>query len=299
MFSNTLIYYIAALMGAICWAAGSLAARKAVKKIGEIPFVTLRMLTSYLVMRFFCFLTDRSFLFSLNEITWISLSGFIGIFLGDSCLFSCMRRVGPRKAQLIFSFHAPFTAILAYLVFNEIWNYYQFLGTFFVCLGIFTAIFTKKEDAFFENLPLPKMLLPIFLGIIAAFSQAVGALLIKPVFQNANADFITVATFRIGVATLSLILFLSKDGLKVWKKITGPILLGASANGFLSMILGVTLVVFALSGGEAGIVATLSATSPIMILPMLWIIDKKKPSFFAFLGALFVVSGCWFLFFFS
>ena len=296
MFFNEIIYYIAALAAAFCWSAGSLVARKPVKIIGEVSFVTLRMLISYLLMRIFCLFTSRDFFFTSDQITWITLSGVIGIFVGDSCLFSCLRRIGPRQTQLIFSFHAPFTAILAYFVYIEKWSSYQVIGTSLVFVGVLIAISSKKTDVMFEKLPIKQMLLPIFLGLIAALSQAIGVLLIKPVFAEANTDAISVATFRVGSATLALLIFSLRRRLFPWKKITFNILGGTFLNGFLSMMLGVTLVVFALSGGEAGIIATLSATAPVLILPMIWIVDKQRPSFFAFCGALFVVAGCYFLF---
>lgn len=293
---NEIFYYIAALAAAFCWSTGSIIARKPVKAIGEVPFVTLRMLISYLLMRLFCFLTGRDFLFSFDQITWIVLSGIIGIFLGDSCLFSCLRRIGPQKTQLVFSFHAPFTSILAYFAYAEKWSANQVIGTSLVFVGVLIAISSKKSDIMFESLPFQKMLSPISLGLIAALSQAIGVLLIKPVFQEAGTDAISVATFRVGSATLALLVFSMRKGVFPWKKINYNILAGTFFNGFFSMMLGVTLVVFALSGGEAGIVATLSATAPVIILPMIWFVDKQKPSFFAFCGALLVVMGCYFLF---
>lgn len=296
MVFNEIFYYIAALIAAFCWSTGSLLARKPVKEIGEIAFVTLRMISSYILMRFFCYLTNRDFLFSLDQITWITLSGVIGIFLGDSCLFSCLRRIGPRKTQLLFSFHAPFTAVLAYFIYTEQWVLYQFIGTSLVFLGVLIAVFSKKTDKMYENLPIQKIWLPISLGLFAALFQAIGVLLIKPVFQEANADAISVSTFRIGVATFAMLLFSARHGFLNWKKIRLNILIPTFLNGFFALVLGVTLVVFALSGGEAGIVATLSATAPVIILPMIWLVDKQKPSLLATCGAMFVVIGCYFLF---
>ena len=294
--SSVVIYYLAALSAAVCWSIGSLIARKPVKEIGEISFVTLRMVFSFILMWFFCFLTGRDFSFSFNQITWIFFSAFIGIFLGDTCLFSCLRRIGPRRAQLIFSFHAPFTAILAYFIYLEKWSTYGLLGTILVFSGVLIAIPTKKVDVMYENLSLKKSLLPICLGIFAALSQAIGVLLIKPVFEEANTDAISVATFRVGSAALALLLFSLHRGIFPWKKLNSYILVTTFSNGFFSMILGVTLVVFALSGGDTGIVATLSATAPITILPMIWLVDKQIPSGLAFLGAFLAVLGSYFIF---
>ena len=52
-----------------------------------------------------------------------------------------------------------------------------------------------------------------------------------------------------------------------------------------------SLHVVALSGGKVGIVSTLSATSPVMILPMLWLKTGERPAGGAWAGALLVVIG--------
>jgi uncharacterized membrane protein len=52
-----------------------------------------------------------------------------------------------------------------------------------------------------------------------------------------------------------------------------------------------TLLLFALSGGKVGIVSTLSATSPVLILPMLWATTGERPAQGAWAGAALVVAG--------
>ena len=83
---------------------------------------------------------------------------------------------------------------------------------------------------------------------------------------------------------------------KAWRKLNFRLLLQIVLNGSVAMVVGMTLLIFALVGGNIGIVATLSATAPILILPMLWIIDKKIPNATAWVGAVFAVMGCFFIF---
>ena len=71
---------------------------------------------------------------------------------------------------------------------------------------------------------------------------------------------------------------------KAWKKLNFRLLLQIALNGTVAMVIGMTLLVFALVGGNIGIVATLSATAP-LILPMLWngvfLMEKKLILLFA------------------
>ena len=64
----------------------------------------------------------------------------------------------------------------------------------------------------------------------------------------------------------------------------------------LGMGLGMTLILFALSGGEVGIIATLSATTPVLMLPMMWWRTGEAPALGAWVGAAGVVAGSALLF---
>ena len=57
------------------------------------------------------------------------------------------------------------------------------------------------------------------------------------------------------------------------------------------MALGMSLLLIALQKADAGIVATLSSTSPIMILFLLWIFTKKIPNIAAWRGTIVAILG--------
>ena len=57
------------------------------------------------------------------------------------------------------------------------------------------------------------------------------------------------------------------------------------------MALGMTLILIALRDGQAGLVAVLSSGTPVLILPLLWLVYKRRPASGAWLGALLAVSG--------
>ena len=73
--------------------------------------------------------------------------------------------------------------------------------------------------------------------------------------------------------------------------ITTDIIFKTIISGFLGMALGMSLLLIALQNGDAGIVATLSSTSPIMILFLLWMLTKKIPSLGAWLGTIIAIIG--------
>ena len=62
-------------------------------------------------------------------------------------------------------------------------------------------------------------------------------------------------------------------------------------TAFLGLGVGMTLLLYALAGGKVGIVSTLSATSPVLILPLLWLRTGQRPGGGAWAGAALVVAG--------
>ena len=72
---------------------------------------------------------------------------------------------------------------------------------------------------------------------------------------------------------------------------TPDIIFKTIISGFLGMALGMSLLLIALQNGDAGIVATLSSTSPIMILFLLWILTKKIPSWGSWIGTVIAIIG--------
>ncbi|MFZ1775055.1 MAG: EamA family transporter, partial [Rhizobiaceae bacterium] len=62
-------------------------------------------------------------------------------------------------------------------------------------------------------------------------------------------------------------------------------------SGFAAIGVGVTLLLFALRGGDVGVVATLSATTPALVLPLLWWKTGERPPLPAWLGAALVIAG--------
>jgi drug/metabolite transporter (DMT)-like permease len=65
--------------------------------------------------------------------------------------------------------------------------------------------------------------------------------------------------------------------------------IGGSA--FLGIFLGMSLMMAALAVGNVGIVATLTSTTPVLILPLIWIVTGKAPALPGWIGAGLAVLG--------
>lgn len=288
------IGFIAALGAAVCWSAGSLVSHAAAQRLGALAFTRIRMTLVFVMLA--AVVTIEGSWGTLTSDRWSALliSGFIGIFVGDTALFATMRRLGPRRTGILFSLNAPITVLLGWLFLNETLSLKEGIGCAAVFVGVVLAIlFGKRKSQLhnWENINGP-LWIAVLLGLIAASGQAVGIIAAKPAL-DAGADPIAASAMRVGAAAFSLTV-LSCTPIRMFKPLQPLDLkytLISALSGFLGMGLGMTLFLFALSHGESGIVATLAATSPVMILPIIWIITKERPAIMAWIGAVLVILG--------
>ncbi|MBL8589426.1 MAG: EamA family transporter, partial [Methylobacteriaceae bacterium] len=65
----------------------------------------------------------------------------------------------------------------------------------------------------------------------------------------------------------------------------------AVAAAFFGTVLGMSLLMAALASGPVGLVTTLSSTTPVLILPMVWAATGERPRLIAWAGAALAVAG--------
>ncbi|MGF1843691.1 DMT family transporter [Vibrio clamense] len=282
-----------ALAAAFLWAISSLLSVSPARHLGTFAYSRWRMGCTALILSSMAFATGGWSSVEPHLITPMMLSGLIGIFIGDTALFACLNRMGPRPAGLLFSCHAVFSAILGYFLFSETMQGTELVGAVLVFLGVITAIFFGKKANTHELESIKgKIWVGVGLGLTAAICQALGGIIAKPVMQT-SIDPVAASAIRMITAFLAHSLF-RLSGAKLARPInpmTGKMLGITALNGFLAMAVGMTLILYALQEGNVGMVALLSSTTPIMLLPLLWVYTKKRPNRYAWCGAILAVVG--------
>jgi uncharacterized membrane protein len=78
-------------------------------------------------------------------------------------------------------------------------------------------------------------------------------------------------------------------------QLNAPLQLADLRNTFFSaaiaMGLGMTLILLALQRGQANLVGMFSSVSPVLLLPMLWVVYRARPATGAWWGAGMAVAG--------
>ncbi len=287
-------YDFLALGAAACWALSTISSVTPARHLGAFTFTRWRMIMTALVLWSIVLLTNRWQ--NLSPAIWktMALSGFIGIFIGDTALFSAMNRLGPRRSGVLFATHAIFSVLLGFYVFHDTLNKQAILGIVLAITGVMIAILLgrRKEKHHEWETNNGSMALGVGLGLLAALCQAVSTLIAKPVMQ-ANADPLTASAIRLAVAACAHygLYFLGLPAAKTRQPITKAIIAQTAFNGILGMGLGMTLLLLALRHGNIGIVSVLSAVTPVLVLPLLWLYLKQPPALGAWIGAGLTILG--------
>jgi len=289
-----LLYYFIATSAALCWAVASLISADVTRKIGGLAFNRLRLFFVSLMLISYTFYLDTWSTINNDFLFVILLSGIIGIFLGDTLLFIALQKIGPRRNNILFSLAAPFTVILNIIFLNEIMSLVNLIGCIIVFFGVVIAIAygNSRDKNHRWELVEGNLYLGVIFGIGAALCQAIGLVMMKPIL-NMGADPIASASLRtlISCIFLAFTFFLNYEIFNTKTSLNLKIIGQSILSGFLGMALGMSLLLIALQHADAGIVATLSSTSPIMILFLIWVVTKKIPTTGAWIGTVLAIIG--------
>lgn len=288
------IFEIAALLTAFMWALGTILSTTAVRHMGSFAFNRLRLGIAFIALGLIVLIFGFWRGYDTSLIPLVLVSGFIGIFLGDAVLFACFRRLGARRSSVIYAMNAPITTILGYFFLNEALNAKEILGIIIAIIGVILAILFGKRKSQLTNWDdiTPPLYYGVILGLLGALGQSVGSIVIRPVME-AGADPIMTSFLRVGIAAIALLAISAAlpKATQSEKPMNTKIFFWVLMTAITGMVIGMTLILFAFSGANAGIVATLSATTPVMVLPMLWLTSRETPALGAWIGAILVVVG--------
>lgn len=291
-----------AVLAAATWATASLFSAAASARMGAFAFTRWRMVFAAVLLWGMALATGtwRSLAGDGGGLAWsavglLVLSGVIGIFVGDTALFACMNRLGPRRSGLLFATHSLFTVVLAALFLDESLKGWAIPGGVLLVAGVMGAIAFGKREGHTHRLEATQgqLAVGVALGVLSALGQSVGTLVLKPAMA-AGLDPVAASAVRMtaGFACHALLWCTGLQVAKVQTPLTARDLAYTFASAALAMAVGMTLILKALQHGSAGLVGMLSSVSPVLLLPLLWWRTGQRPAWGAWAGAAMAVAGC-------
>jgi len=283
-----------ALLAAACWAVAALFSAPASPRLGAFAFSRWRMLFASLILWSIALATGGWRSLDASAFGLLAISGVIGIFIGDTALFACMNRLGPRRSGVLFATHAMFSAVLAWLFLGEnLWGW-ALAGSSLLVGGVMLAIVwgRRGDELHGWEQTRGRLAVGVALGLLAALCQSVATLMLKPLMTT-GIDAVAGSALRMSMALLAHGLLWTTGWagarpLAPLRAKDAALIFGSAA---VAMALGMTLILQAMKHGQAGLVAVLSSVTPILILPVLWLVYRRRPAAGAWLGAVLAVAG--------
>lgn len=286
------LHELAALGTATCWATTGLFAADAVRALGPFHFNLIRQGFVTLLLAMILTLTAGWQGLEMSSVATLALSGVIGILLGDTFNFAAVGRIGPRRAGAIFALNAPMAALMGWAFLGEALPLQAIFGIAITASGVALAILGRpRVDAHRFEVLHGTIALGAIYGLAAAFGQASGSLIARPLMTSGLDPYLA-SLFRVGASGLAMgVLAATPLAPARAGPMTRKVLILTAATAIIGLLIGMTLFLYALQGSQTGIIATLSATSPVIILPLLWIRTGQRPTLTSFAGGLMAVIG--------
>lgn len=297
-----MIASLAALGAAFCWAAGGLIAVAPVRALGPLAFNRIRMTVVAVMLAAAVTVLGRWGGLDGGQVGILALSGLVGVVLGDSALFWALARIGPRRNTVLYATNAPMTALLGWMFLGESLGMGALAGIALTTVGVMVAVTCRLTPAQSDAPGASQawewvngsLAAGIAAALTAALCQAAGSVIARPAMA-AGADPLAAAAVRVAAAALVLLgasLLPGRRGGLIPPALRQPRILGlVLLNGAMGLGLGMTLLMVGLAHGSVGVVATLSATSPVLMLPLLWMLTGKPAGPGAWAGAIVAVAG--------
>ncbi len=279
---------------ALCWAIGSVFSATAASRMGAFAFTRWRLFFALTLLWALALYSGQWRSLDAQALGLLVLSGLIGIFIGDTALFACMNRLGPRRSGVLFATHALFSALLAWLVLGEtLWGW-TLVGSGLLVSGVMVAIAwgRRADERHAWEDTRGQLAAGVALGLVAALCQSVATLMIKPLMAT-GIDAVAASAVRTSASFAAHVLLLWSGFrlAKLQQPLNARTLAATWASAAVAMALGMTLILAALRTGQANLVAILSSLTPVLLLPILWLVYKRRPALGAWGGAAMAVAG--------
>ncbi len=292
-----LIGEICGLLTAVCWSGSSLAFSAATLRVGPIRLNVTRLIFAAALLSVAVVMSGGDIHLSSSQFRNLIVSGIIGLVIGDTFLFKSYEIVGARMGMLIMSVAPAISALLAYFLLGEILTWIAVIGMIVTLLGIAIVVLERRETITGKR---SRHVQGIVFGFLAAAGQGAVLVLAKMAFNEGPINGFVATLVRIVSSTmviwpLAWIAGKYDNAYSIYRKDRKALLL-TLLGSFLGPFLGITLSLISVANTTVGIAATLMATVPILMLPLVKYIQKDHVSWRAILGATIAVAGVAILF---
>jgi drug/metabolite transporter (DMT)-like permease len=292
----------AAIITSVMWTTCSILFAYAGKRIGALSVNAIRIVIALGFLGGAHILVLGTILPAANQAQWfyMSLSGIIGLALGDFGYFGTLVILGPRRGTLMMSLSAVFAVIAGLIILGEVLDPWSIVGIVVTLSGVTWVILESEESADEHPLSDKEKILGVLLGIGGAVGQGVGLVVSKygitEVADNPSVplDPLSATLIRMIAAAIFVWIALIVAGKlpSVISSFKDKKAISSTFGGaFFGPFLGVWLSMIAVTYALVGVAQTLMSLMPVMVIPVVWVLYKQKTTLRGLLGAVVAVIG--------
>ena len=276
----------AALLGALAWSIGSIYFAIAFKKFSPNEAAWYKNASACIFLFVVSFFISSQPI-NLENLSWLTLSGILGLGLGDWLYFLAIAHIGISRTVIICQAVPALTALLDWPIFGKNLSLIQLSGIALVVIGgvIAESQRFRASRSSFDQIGVKAALLCVLLWTISNLTVYQGMKDTDP-FTGASirlfvgALFFGIWFYKKGTLKRNLQLLISKDAFKLLAFPT-----------FIGTCIGMVMNVSSYKWTSASVAATLGSTVPLFAIPLSILVLKEKPGWTGWLGAGIVIIG--------
>lgn len=296
-----------ALLTTFLWALGAVASHRLARRMGSLPANFWRLLAAALFLGAYAHTFGVGF--AGQGAGWFFLSGVVGFGFGDIALYFALVKLGPRlTALLVQCLAAPIAFCVEWAWLDRTPTGAQMLASAVILAGVGVALAPGSH-----SVPRGHLVGGILLGVIGAAGQGVGAVLSGHAFEITRAageavNGVDAAYQRIWGGVLIAAVWLAvavarrqtdwvrpraaeaRAAADAWTSRV-PVWGWVVITALTGPVLGVSCYQWALSTAPSAVVLAVVATTPLAVMPVLYVLDGEKPGLRAALGGVVAVAG--------
>jgi drug/metabolite transporter (DMT)-like permease len=287
---------VPSLLTACLFAASGICGRRAALGLGALRANCLRLTIAAVLLGMWV-LWHHPIAFGTRAVNWLLVSGVVGFGFGDVCLFLAYPRIGARLTLLVSLCSAPvFGAVLDWMLRGTQFTPWQAVTSLMILTGVGAALLGGHGN---EGRWRPGSEVGVIAASMAGLGQGCGAALSRYAQALASADHMMIngvsqAFIRtLPGAAYALVVWLLFGQVRRaapgpaakhrWAWLAGAVMFGP--------VVGVSCFQWALSLQSSIVVLSVTATAPVLIMPLAARIDHDPPARAAVVGGLLAVAG--------
>ena len=237
---------------------------------------------------------------STESLGWLSLSGIVGLVLGDMCLMQAFVMIGPRLSMLMMALAPMFSTVIAWLFLNERLDEHTVLGIVLAVAGVVIVVAERSGGGRTSVIATGRdYRIGLLFALGGSLGQAGGTVLSR-LGLAAGLEPLSASLIRLTVATIVIWIFALLRG-----QVAGTVstlqtkpraALQLAGGAVAGPVIGVWLSLVAVQRTSVGIASTLTSLTPIFLIPISYVVFKERVTRQAVFGTIIAFIGTVLLF---